>query len=146
MDINELKEYIGKVVKEEISKTARNYLIESHLDEMATIGMLTPKLRILVYTNDPGNIPHFHIVDSDTNGHFFNCCIEIKNNRYFKHGAKTDTLNNRDRKGLVGFLNSIDKDFGIPYWRVLLIEWNRNNSNVQVDKDQPMPDYLHMRE
>jgi hypothetical protein len=50
------------------------------------------------------------------------------------------------RKRLVNFLTSINEDDDSKTnWQVLVIEWNRNNSNQKVDKDIEMPDYLNLK-
>ena len=62
---------------------------ESHdkmLLEMAQIGTFN-KYTIIVWTNDSGNIPHFHIVDSSTRGEEFHTCIKIEKPEYFHHSG-----------------------------------------------------------
>ena len=44
--------------------------------EMAQIGNINKTLVIYVRSNDPGNIPHFHIVDKTTLGDKFHTCIK----------------------------------------------------------------------
>ena len=38
----------------------------SKLEEMATIGRTSDNYEIVVFTNDPGKIPHFHYRDAGT--------------------------------------------------------------------------------
>lgn len=110
--------------------------------EMAQIGTFG-KYTIIVWTNDPGNIPHFHVVDSATRGNSFNTCIKIESAEYFHHEGKEDTLNTKERKELLKFLNSKDK-WGEQNWVVLLKEWERNNSKTSIDINLPIPDYTKL--
>ena len=110
--------------------------------EMAQIGTFG-KYTIIVWTNDPGNTPHFHVVDSATRGNSFNTCIKIESPEYFHHEGKEDTLNTKERKELLKFLNSKDK-WGEQNWVVLLKEWERNNSKTSIDINLPIPDYTKL--
>lgn len=114
--------------------------------EFAKIGTLTKKCYdIIVWTNDSGNIPHFHIIDSNTQGNIFNSCIRIDKAEYFNHEGKTDKLNSQLRKDLVNFLLSTDEDLGISNWILLVSEWNRNNSNIKININTQMPDYIKLK-
>ena len=61
--------------------------------EMARVGDMDSKLAIYIRSNDPGNIPHFHIVDQVTMGDKFHTCIKIETAEYFHHTGKEDILN-----------------------------------------------------
>lgn len=114
--------------------------------EFAKIGTLTKKCYdIIVWTNDSGNIPHFHIIDSNTRGNIFNSCIRIDKAEYFNHEGKTDKLNSQLRKDLVNFLLSTDEDLEISNWILLISEWNRNNSNIKISINSQMPDYINLK-
>lgn len=116
---------------------------DSVINEMSQVGTFS-KYTIIVWTNDPGNIPHFHIVDSSTRGEKFHTCLKIETPEYFHHSGKEDVLNNKERKELLKFLNSKDK-WGEQNWIVLLKEWERNNSNSSIDINQVIPDYLKLK-
>lgn len=116
---------------------------DSVINEMSQVGTFS-KYTIIVWTNDPGNIPHFHIVDSSTRGEKFHTCLKIESPEYFHHSGKEDVLNNKERKELLKFLNSKDK-WGEQNWIVLLKEWERNNSNSSIDINQVIPDYLKLK-
>ena len=94
---------------------------ESHdkmLLEMAQIGTFN-KYTIIVWTNDSGNIPHFHT-------------------------GKEGVLNSKKRKSLVDFLkNTFDED--TSNWEYLIMTWNANNSNKKLSKKMPMPDYTNIK-
>ena len=113
------------------------------LYEMAQIGTFN-KYTIIVCTNDSGNIPHFHIIDSSTRGEEFHTCIKIEKPEYFHHSGKEGVLNSKQRKSLVDFLkNSFDED--TSNWEYLIMTWNANNSNMKLSKKMPMPDYTNMK-
>lgn len=116
---------------------------DSVINEMSQVGTFS-KYTIIVWTNDSGNIPHFHIVDSSTRGEKFHTCLKIESPEYFHHSGKEDVLNNKERKELLKFLNSKDK-WGEQNWIVLLKEWERNNSNSSIDINQVIPDYLKLK-
>ena len=116
------------------------YIYNDMILEMARVGYLNTKLEIYVNTNDPGNIPHFHIRDVSTRGQKFHTCIEIKTNKYFHHTGKEDVLSTKEKKALYNFLNSKDK-YGESNWKVLIKEWNRNNSDMEIDINLKTPDY-----
>ena len=126
-------------LKDHISFSLHN---DSVINEMAQIGTFS-KYTIIVWTNDPGNIPHFHIVDSSTRGEKFHTCLKIETPEYFHHSGKEDVLNNKERKELLKFLNSKDK-WGEQNWVVLLKEWERNNSKTSIDINLPIPDYTKL--
>ncbi|MCH5167574.1 MAG: hypothetical protein J1F35_06725 [Erysipelotrichales bacterium] len=126
-------------------KKFSDFVKEEFILEMARVGYLDNKLEIYIHTNDPGNIPHFHIRDIQTRGNNFHTCIEIKTNKYFHHTGKEDILNSHQRNSLYDFLKSNDK-YGEKNWQVLIKEWNRNNSDTEIPINLDMPDYRNIEE
>lgn len=117
---------------------------EKHIMEMASIGDIDSQLTIIIRMNDPGNIPHFHIVDKTTLGSKFHTCVKIELAEYFHHTGKEDTLNSKQRKLLVNYLSSTNRR-GLSNWEYLVTTWNYNNSNMNIDEDLPMPDYTKLK-
>lgn len=117
--------------------------LETILNEMAQIGCIGP-YQIYVRTNDAGQIPHFHVWDLSTNGQKFHTCIRIDKPEYFHHTGKEGVLNSKSRKLLVSFLEGQDEFEDSTRWKVLVKEWNRNNSKVKIDPNTPMPDYTKL--
>lgn len=114
---------------------------KTFLNEMAQIGKFT-EYTVFVRTDDPGNIPHFHIWDSNSKGNNFHTCVKILKAEYVHHTGKEGVLNSSDRKELCAFLRLPSEDEpSKTNWEVLLIEWNRNNSEKKIDVKTPMPDY-----
>lgn len=103
--------------------------------------------KIIVWTDDPGQIPHFHVVDANTRGRKFDSCVRLDCAAYFKHGSHDDKLNSGDRKAVVKFLNLISpKDpCRRTNWQRVVFEWNRNNSTNSIPEDQVMPNYLTLK-
>lgn len=124
--------------KKSNSNQATNELLE-----MAKVGPLNDKLVIYIWTNDGGNIPHFHIVDKSTMGNEFHTCIKIEKAEYFDHTGKEDVLNSQQKKKLMEFFSKSDK-WGDNYWDIVLQEWNRNSSKVEVDRNLKTPDYTKL--
>lgn len=115
--------------------------------EMSQIGRFND-CTVYVRSNDAGKIPHFHIVDSNTLGNLFHTCIRIDKPEYFHHTGKEDVLNSKDRKDLIQFLKFEPKSKryrGWTNWELLVDQWNINNSDVEIDEDQVMPDYTLLR-
>lgn len=116
-------------------------LQEQLLTEVARIGVIKG-LVIYVRTNDPENYPHFHIVDENPLGQNFHCCVRIDCAKYFSHTGKEDELNSKLKKLLCEFLSSPSEDEPEKTnWKVVLVEWNRNNSTKKVSLDLEMPNY-----
>ncbi len=133
---------IDKDLWEELDKIS---LQEQLLLEMAKIGNIRD-LVLYVRTNDPGNYPHFHIVDEATLGRQFHCCVRIDCAQYFKPTGKEDTLNSKRRKELIEFLQSPSEDEPEKMnWKIVLVEWNRNNSTKKVSLDLQMPNYKELK-
>lgn len=82
--------------------------ISSHepLLEMAACGNIDG-LYLLIWTNDPGWIPHFHIFDNpNPKKATFDACLKLETAEYFKHGQHIDILNGKQMKKLVQLLNT----------------------------------------
>ena len=131
-------------------KTIDEFLSNDNNDnmllEMARVGFISqsPVLEIYVHTDDPGNIPHFHIRDykkGGKSGTEFHTCIEYQTNKYFHYTGKEDVLNSKLRKMLCDFLKRTEEDEDESNWNILIKEWNRNNSNAKIPTNLPMPDY-----
>ena len=125
------------------SQMNENHLQSKMLLEMAKVGPLNDELVIYIWTNDGGNIPHFHIVDKATMGNEFHTCVKIMSAEYFHHTGKEDVLNSKQKKALMNFFTMSDK-WGDNYWDIVLQEWNRNSSKIEVDRNLPTPDYTKL--
>ena len=125
------------------SQMNENHLQSKMLLEMAKVGPLNDELVIYIWTNDGGNIPHFHIVDKATMGNEFHTCVKIMSAEYFHHTGKEDVLNSKQKKTLMKFFTMSDK-WGDNYWDIVLQEWNRNSSKIEVDRNLSTPDYTKL--
>lgn len=116
-----------------IKVSNNEFVYESHLDEMARVG-ISDGLIVLVWTDDPGYIPHVHVIDASTKGKRLNTCVRLDKSAYFKHGSHTDTLNSAQRKEFDDFMNSKPKNgrFGSNYEYACVL-WNDNNSSVELE-------------
>lgn len=115
----------------------KKYLNEQEtqqLLEMAKVGDLDNQLVIYIWIRDEGNIPHFHIIDKSTMGKEFHTCVKIEKAEYFHHTGREDILNSMQRINLMEFFTKSDK-WGDNYWDIVLQEWNRNSSKVEVDSN-----------
>lgn len=118
----------------------------NNLLEMARVGTMN-SLEIIVWTNDPGNIPHIHIRDSNTHGNKFNCCVRLDKAEYFTHTGKENKLNSKQIKALIDFFNkeTSTAGFKLTNWVKTLLYWNDNNSNIELDLSAEMPDYMLLK-
>lgn len=120
-------------------------LRESMLLEMARVGFIDDEYEVYIHTDDPGNIPHFHIWDAETRGQKFHTCIRIESPEYFHHTGKEAYLNSSMRKELVSFLKSKSKNKRFSSnWEYLVSMWNDNNSKINVPEDITMPYYTKL--
>ena len=112
------------------------------LQEMARIGYVD-NLELIIWTDDSGNIPHFHLRDRSTKGEKFHSCIRIDKPEYFIHTGKENKLNSKQKKNLMAFLqqNTTLGTATITNWDKVIMYWNDNNSDVIIDSDIPIPDY-----
>ena len=102
-------------------------------------------LEIYVNTNDGGNIPHFHMRDSE-DWDKFHTFIQIEQPEYFLHGNKQDTLNSKQKSALQEFMISKVKlkkyaDKFTNNWELVCFLWDMNNSNISISDDAEQPDY-----
>lgn len=107
------------------------------------------KYLIVVNTDDSGHIPHFHIIDENTRGKEFDCCVMIEKSKYFFHGKHKDKLTSvRDRKDLDGFLRQPyhKSKFNGTNWEYIVFIWNENNSFQNVDEDLEQPNYIDIED
>ena len=125
---------------------------DSHMEdphvlcEMARVGDMNPKLEVYIRTDDGGNLPHFHIWDKNSRGEKFHTCVQIKEPTYFHHDGKEGVLNTSQRQELMAFLKSKPTNTRrfSTFWEAVVTFWNMNNSAMNVDEDQPMPDYTNI--
>ena len=104
-----LEEY-GSVVGFFKKDSDQQYNMSDSLLEMTSIGDITSQYSVWIRNNDGENIPHFHILDTQTYGKNFNCAIFIEDNRYFTHGKAKDILSKKLRIQLMNFLQETDED------------------------------------
>lgn len=108
------------------------------LYEMARIGNTSDNIEIHIYGKE-GNIPHFHFYDrkDERMG-----CIRIDKAEYFSHGKGkyADKLSAKEIYNLIEFLNSQHKRLPITNWQYLIILWNDNNPDFEIDMLKT-PDY-----
>ena len=120
------------------------YNENEELWEMAKCGETEDGLVLIIWTNDPGWIPHFHILNnSNPKKATFDACLKIETPEYFKHGHHTDILNSKQMKHVIKLLNTIIPT-GITRWQHLISNWNDNNSEQTVPYDLPIPDYMSL--
>ena len=123
-----------------------SFSMEHILNDMARIGFMD-EFEIVIYTDDPGNIPHMHILDASTHGNNFSSCVKLESAEYFPHGGKyKDKFNSKQRKAFNEFMKSKPKNkrFSTNYEYACSM-WNDNNSKTNVDETREQPDYTKLK-
>lgn len=126
--------------------------IKEPLNEMARIGFVpvgtTKTVEVYVHTDDSGNVPHFHVRKYGTNNKFeWETCIRYDSPTYFYHGRYVDKIPDKKIiKQLDSMLRSIDPESrnNDTFWNECVDEWNRNNSEIKLDKNIEQPDYTKL--
>lgn len=101
------------------------------------------KVYIKVHLSEGLNIPHFHIRKFNSNSDSSDCCIKIKENKYFIHGCHNLTLNSKELKILNLFLNKKHEKANCTNWQAIIKLWNKLN-NDNIDINLPIPDYQNI--
>lgn len=135
--------YDDKLFEEAVSK--------SHLFcEMASVKWGFESIKLGVFEDEPGNIPHFHFYRGiapekgvPKNARSGGGCICIEKPNYFIHASHKDTMSIKEIKGLIEFLNSPHKSItNITNWEYIISLWNDNNPmRKQVPLNIPIPKY-----
>lgn len=127
---------IGKINFNEISLKEDKVEKESKYPNFPKIGEMV----VEVYNLEGNNIPHFHI-----NGQGKSICIQIYDNRYFKHGKHKDTFtNSKQEKYLDSWLRQRNSKYnnGKSNWEIIRDMWE---SFTKFRLDIPQPDYTTIK-
>jgi len=116
--------------------------------EMATVAGGFDSIKLAIWGRE-GNYPHFHFyrgldpnegIPSKGKG---GGCILFEEEKYFLHGSHKDSMDTREIRSLINFLNS-KNELGHTVWKYMIYLWNTNNPQVvQVDLNTPIPEYYH---
>lgn len=117
---------------------------EQHLCEMARVGF-ADDLIVWVWTDDPGYVPHVHVVDRATKGRNLDVCVRLDRVAYFQHGHHDGVFNAAQRKAFNEFMNSAPRNgvFGTNYEYAVML-WNDNNSSVTVSVSRDDAGNVHV--
>lgn len=121
--------------------------MEHNIIEIARIGFID-EFEIVIYTDDPDNIPHMHILDASTHGDNFSSCVKLESAEYFSHGGKyVDKFNSKQRKVFNDFMKSKPSRVTMykTNYQYACEMWNGNNSKTTVDGTQEQPDYTKLK-
>lgn len=134
---------ISKVIADSIMINVYNQDREYELWEMASCGHVNG-LYLVIYSNDAGNIPHFHVYNNQNpKKSTLDACLKLETPEYFKHGHHVDILNSKQIRTLIKFLKS-EMYPGMTYWQQLINNWNLNNSLYDIPHNMKMPDYMSL--
>lgn len=98
---------------------------------------------IIAVGGNEGTIPHFHVFrkEEDLESWRNGACLFLTDNSYFDHSGNTETLTKDELAQVIGRLKETVKKRKISNWEYIVMLWNDNNPNYEIDYDTPMPDY-----
>ena len=118
------------------------------INEMARIGWIpsnqTKGIEVYVHTDDNDNVPHFHVRKYGSHNDFeWEVCVRYDSAQYFSHGRYGGIMPTKITKMLDKMLREKDPKsrHDETYWEEAIDEWNRNNSDIEIDKKLEQPDY-----
>lgn len=139
MQLVSKKQKLKELIQEVTFKLKRKH----HFQEMAKVGSFNNFI-VAVYEGE-GPIPHFHFTDATSKRAG---CLKILTNEYFAHGKYKATLNAKERKDLVAFLQKERKSKrftkGTTNFDLICELWNMNNEQYELPEDVEMPDYRNI--
>lgn len=110
----------------------------------------SPQFRVEIHNGDEGPIPHFHVsTKKNSGGKEIDTCIEIGDNRYFRHGIHKDTITDgKIRKQLNMFLSQKPTQLaGLKFktnWLWIKYLWNKCDFILKVTA-ATQPDYSYIK-
>lgn len=138
------------IIKESVEK-AIGEIRSARLDEMARVGFIDGAYEVYVWTDDPGNIPHVHVRDTNSRGKNYETCIKLETNEYFPQGHYNNRMNSSMRKVFNDFMNAPCQNRRYQnYYDFAVDMWNSNNSSATVNPrydangDIIVPDYTSL--
>ena len=102
-----------------------------------------PTYTVEMRSNDNGNIPHFHVFDTDKK---FQTCVCIEKAGYFHHGVYVGVLDRRSRNALNELLRrqvNVDGKLMTNWDRIVKV-WNSNSERRAIEKSVECPDYTQL--
>lgn len=112
-------------------------------------------MEVWLFPKDKGNLPHFHIKDSNSHGKRLHTCIQLRKNNYFLHEGKMKIITDGHKRHLIDLWLSAKPDrydlhkFLDNYkgkvpnnWYMLCLMWNKTERQQYVDLEKvTKPDY-----
>lgn len=155
-DIREFfKEFIGNASKENEDVTS---MIHEDMDDETIVGMFQtdenmvsemgevgtikePHFYTVSVRSNEGMTPHFHVYDKQgrvrgrrsKKNKGTHACVQILQNKYFKHGVYTDELDSDIQQALDSFMKSVrkeeehDEGVGKTNFQYTVSQWNEQN-------------------
>ncbi len=120
-----------------------------NIEGIDRIGFTNKGYEVFIVTDDDvlSDIPHFHYRRKEKGKPCcFHTCIRIDKAEYYKHTGNEDILSIEQIKDLIKFLNSKSSyDKLSNNWEKILISWNSQNENINVDYNLKMPNYINLK-
>ena len=106
-------------------------------------------IKLTVYGDEGSGYPHFHFYKEckpeggvPRSKKIGGGCICFESANYFKHDRHNDTMNKTEIDGLMEFLKSTVKKYGMSVWNLLIMSWNvENPEQKQLPTDLEIPQY-----
>lgn len=126
---------------------------QSHLfTEMAHVKGGFNSIKLGVFEDETGNIPHFHFYKGlkpeggiPKNARTSGGCICFTTPNYFVHAKHDEKMDKKEIKGLIEFLNKKHESIiDITNWEYMITLWNDNNPlRKQIPINLKIPEYTH---
>jgi len=98
---------------------------------------------IIAVGQNERSVPHFHVFRSEKDKEAWRngACLFFTENCYFDHSNNKETLTRKELDMVVSKLKEVNKKRKITNWEYLVMLWNDNNPDYEIDDEIPMPEY-----
>ena len=118
---------IGEFNLEELLPNLSDLFTEDTLSNNTNLGGKLTNVKIIIYSLEGVNVPHFHIhSDNKKMMPDGDCCIMICEPKYFIHGNHRGKLNNKQAKNLNDLLSKPYRNKNMSIWEYMYDFWKRS--------------------
>ena len=100
---------------------------------------------ITTVLEDEIQIPCFHIIDSNTYGKKYDCCIELQNAKYYGKTLLTKNLKSFLIKYLSKRIRNCFNNTTVSGWKDLCYDWQSANYTFNIKRRRPKYETLFIR-
>ncbi len=101
---------------------------------------------ITTLIDDNNKIPCFHIIDTDTFGIKYDCCIQLQNSNYYSKTRLTKSLKAYLIKYLSKRIRNCFNSTTISGWKDLCYDWIAGNYTFNINTRRPKYETLFIQQ